>query len=105
MDYAIQNLTDGERVVLSANLLDTSEFEIFRHAYQDWFGRSVDDKTLEGEFSCYLFLGQAPPWVRHYTRTLLHGQQPVHLPASPRAESGGLLGRILDTRVARFLFG
>ena len=105
MDYAIQDLSDGERVVLSANLLDTSEFEIFRRAHTYWHDQVVDDKTLEKEFSQYLTLGQAPPWVRHYTRMLLRREQkPVQITSLPPAPEN-LFERLMDNCVMRFLFG
>jgi len=105
MDYAIQDLTDGERVVLSANLLDTSEFEIFRHAWQEWFGHPADKRTLESEFSSYLYLGSAPPWVRHYTRGLPQRETgPVSI-TRQRPDSWGWLGRMFRSRVARVLLG
>ncbi len=104
MDYAIQDLSDGERVVLSANLLDTSEFEIFRRAHTYWHECEVDDQALEQEFSQYLHLGQAPPWVRHYTRMLLRReQQPVHI-TSCQPISETLFERLMGNRVMRFLF-
>jgi len=104
MDYAIQDLSDGERVVLSANLLDTSEFEIFRRAHTYWHEREVDDNTLEQEFSQYLHLGQAPPWVRHYTRMLLRREQkPVQI-SSRQPAPEKLFERLMGHRVMRFLF-
>ncbi len=105
MNYAIQDLTDGERVVLSANLLDTSEFEIFRRAHNYWHERVVDDKALEQEFSRYLFSGQAPPWVRHYTRMLLRREQkPVQITSHPTLLKKPT-ERLTGKGMLRFLFG
>jgi len=105
MDYVIQDLTDGERIVLSANLLETSEFEIFRLAYRDWFGSDAQDPNLEAEFSHYLIQTQSPPWVRHYTRRLLQNEKNTISISSCEPASGTVVKRLLDHRIIRFLFG
>ncbi len=105
MDYALQDLTDGERVVLSANLLDTSEFEIFRRAYLEWYGRDLDTKALGAEFSVYLHTSQAPPWVRHYSRNLLQECHRTIYITSYGPTSGRWFEWLLNTRVARMILG
>ncbi len=105
MDYAIQDLTDGERVVLCANIQDTSEYEIFRHAHMAWYARAVDELVLCEEFSRYLLQGHAPPWVRHYTRNFLQSEQYAITLTCRHAAHGGLLERCMENRFLRFLLG
>ena len=56
---------------------EISEFEIFRRAYNDWYGREMTTQALERDFAQYLYFGSAPPWVRHYTRMVLDDDAPV----------------------------
>ncbi len=103
MRQQAQQISDGDRVMHAAALLEISEYEIFQRAYNDWYGQEADLRTLEHEFVQYLYFGTAPPWVRHYTRMLLdqHGE-PVAVPARGLGVSGALL-RLMDSRVGRFL--
>ena len=38
---------DAECVVNAANYLEVSEFNIFKNAYSDWYGREMPDKQVE----------------------------------------------------------
>jgi hypothetical protein len=58
-------------VANAAALLDITEFELFRLAHLDWFGRAVSDKTIEGYFIPYMFRGVVPFWVRNFTRLIV----------------------------------
>ena len=99
----IHEMSDGQRVVLAAEVLEISEFEIFERAYNDWYGQEAELRTLEHEFVQYLYFGSTPPWVRHYTRMLLD-QHSERIPTRPRSfgMSGALL-RLMESRVGRYL--
>ena len=103
MKDGIRDMTDGERVVHTANLEDISEFEVFRRAHLNWYGREADNEALEQEFVQYLYFGATPPWVRHYTRNSLG--QGFRAPVSSGRSAGllGALSRLTDTRLGRFL--
>lgn len=63
--------SDAEQVVAAANVLDASEFKVFKDAYAAWYGRDVEDAVMEPVFAHYLFFGVPPHWVRHYARGIL----------------------------------
>ena len=62
---------DVQIVAKAARLLRIREFEIFRLAYQRWYGRRATDTYLEPVFANYLFREEAPCWVRHFTRSVI----------------------------------
>ncbi len=63
---------DGAQAVLwSAEILDTSEFEVFEMAYQAWYRETPDVNRLERIFADYMFDEVVPFWVRQFTRTTL----------------------------------
>ena len=103
MRYEIMAMTDGERVVHSANLLEISEYEVFRRSYQDWYGREADAKALEDDFAQYLYFSATPPWVRHYTRNMLDETPRASLPSARRGSISAMIWRFTETRLARFL--
>jgi hypothetical protein len=98
-----RNMTDGERVVHTANLLEISELEVFRRGYLQWFGTEPEPAALEDEFVRYLYFGETPMWVRHYTRGCLGSAAN----ALPRGRRAGVLGALrawlTETRLVRFL--
>jgi hypothetical protein len=47
------------------------EFDLFRAAWQSWFGQAPDDKTVEQVFVAYLFHQRVPHWVRLFARRVL----------------------------------
>ncbi len=55
-------------VIRAANHLDLSEFEVFRLAYEDWFGRKPSDSLIERDFSEYLKTDFVPFYVAHFAR-------------------------------------
>lgn len=55
-------------VLDAASQLDTTEFDIFRGAYHEWFGRDPSDRDIEPDFARYMYAEVAPHWVRSYTR-------------------------------------
>ena len=52
-------------------LLDTTEFQVFKLAREDWVGERVDEAVVEPYFVAYMFKGVVPSWVRHYNRKVL----------------------------------
>ena len=52
-------------------LLDTTEFQVFKLAREDWVGKRVDEAVVEPYFVAYMFKGVVPSWVRHYNRKVL----------------------------------
>lgn len=58
-------------ILTAAALLDTTEFVVFRLAYQQWFGRRPGDPVIEPYFSAYMFNEKVPPWVSHFTRRVI----------------------------------
>ncbi len=51
-----------------ATVLKVSQFELFRIAHREWFGREADEKALESVFVRFLFSQSPPAWVRHFVR-------------------------------------
>ena len=96
-------MSDGDRVVHTANLLDVSEFEVFQRAYSDWYGREAETRTLEQEFVRYLYFECTPPWVRYYTRTTLNSHPEAIAGRVRRMGMSGALMRLMDNRVGRYL--
>ncbi len=50
----------------AANILDTSEYEVFFQAYTHWYGHSAPTDLINRAFSDYLKHQQTPHWARHY---------------------------------------
>jgi hypothetical protein len=61
---------DVQAVVYAAAVLQISEFEVFRLAYQDWFGHPADNREMEACFHRYLGGVQTPVWVRAFVRRI-----------------------------------
>lgn len=55
-------------VLDAASQLDATEFDVFRGAYREWFGREPADPEIEPYFAHYMYSETAPHWVRSYTR-------------------------------------
>lgn len=53
-----------------ANLLEISEFELFRMAYHAWYGSWPNDLEVEKHFGTFLTRPDAAPfYVQSYVRT------------------------------------
>jgi hypothetical protein len=61
---------DVQAVVYAAATLQTSEFEVFRLAYREWFGRPAETRDMEACFHRYLATTRAPAWVRSFVRRI-----------------------------------
>ncbi len=55
----------------AASILHLREFDLFRAAWQSWFGRTPDDKAVERVFVAYLSRQRVPHWVRHFARRVI----------------------------------
>jgi hypothetical protein len=62
---------DVRAVLTAARTLHISEFEVFRLAYQKWYGEHADTPQLETFFVAYLFASETPHWVRHFTSQVM----------------------------------
>lgn len=69
------HVDEAANVMLAAELLELTEFELFRAAYQAWHRESASEAHIERQFVPYMFEGKVPFWVRQFTRTTLdaHG--------------------------------
>ncbi len=59
---------DDRGVPVAAGRLGITEFELFCAAYESWFARAASQHRIEKYFVQYLFYGDVPYWVRHFTR-------------------------------------
>jgi hypothetical protein len=62
---------DVRAVLTTARTLHISEFEVFRLAYQKWYGQPAEITQLETFFVAYLFESATPHWVRHFTSQVM----------------------------------
>jgi hypothetical protein len=51
-----------------STILQVSEYEFFRIAYQSWFNRPITEKRLDVLFKDYLATGSVPYWVNDFAR-------------------------------------
>lgn len=66
---------DIHSVLDAAALLDITEFELFRLAYERWHGAPVDEAVLESFFVAYMFNDVVPMWVRYFSRLVQRRSQ------------------------------
>ncbi|MGF1475379.1 MAG: hypothetical protein ACFB6S_07435 [Geminicoccaceae bacterium] len=55
-------------VLQTAAVLEVTEFELFRLAYQWWFGNEITDTSLERYYLPYMFKDSVPSFVRQFIR-------------------------------------
>ena len=103
MNNASRDMTDGERVIHTANLENISELEVFERAHRNWYGRDSAVAEMEQAFVAYLYFGETPLWVRHYTRSVLRDGIAAESRGRWTSVFGGALARLTETRLARFL--
>lgn len=89
---------DVQAVLNTSALLEITEFEVFRIAYRDWFGRRVTDSTIEPFFTDYMFNDVVPAWVRHFTRLVAELAQegqldPKRFGINPQPLNTGMVAR------------
>jgi len=63
--------TDVWQVLRTASLLAIPEFRVFEIAYKQWFGRGVNEQTIEQHYVGYMFDDDVPMWVRHFCKRIL----------------------------------
>ena len=67
---------DLRSVADAASILQLREFDLFRAAWQNWFGEAPDDKVVERHFvDDYMFNQRIPHWVRHFARRVIADAQ------------------------------
>lgn len=66
LDFLVDDET--KLVVFIAALLQISEYELFRIAYEQWFNRPISESRLETLFKDYLAHGNPPYWVNDFVR-------------------------------------
>jgi hypothetical protein len=66
-----QGPTDCRIVMDAASALGMREYDFFRLAFRQWFGREAEEKALERIFVQYMFHQEVPAWVRHLGREVL----------------------------------
>ena len=59
---------DAEQVGYVTSVLNVSLFRLFELAYEDWFGESASEGSLEAAYIPYVILGTMPIWLRNYVR-------------------------------------
>lgn len=66
---------DIHSVLDAAAILDISEYELFRLAYERWHGAGIDEQALEPFFVAYMFKDTVPLWVRDFARLVQRQSQ------------------------------
>lgn len=90
---------DVQGVLDAAALLDITEYELFRLAYERWHGGGVsEESTLEPHFVAYMFDEVVPVWVRDFSRLVERRQRngdlnPAELGVEPRRGSRQMVHR------------
>lgn len=72
----------------AASILRLREFDLFRAAWQSWFGRTPEDKAVERDFVAYLFHQRVPHWLRHYARRVIQDSESGRSRPDPPAGDG-----------------
>ena len=55
-------------MISAAGVLQISEYELFRIAYQGWFDHPISENRLDSLFKDYLANNDAPYWVNDFAR-------------------------------------
>lgn len=63
--------SDVWHVLRTSAILSVGEFRVFEIAYEDWYGKSGEEKLIEKYFTGYMFNDIVPPWVRHFCKKVL----------------------------------
>ncbi len=61
-----------ELLTQAANILDTSEYEVLRHAWHAWYGRPAPERQLQQAFGHCLIDRELPAWARAYAVQVVH---------------------------------
>ncbi len=66
LDFLIDDET--KLIGFISAVLQISEYELFRIAYQNWFNRPIPEKRLDILFKDYLANNSTPYWVNDFVR-------------------------------------
>ena len=66
LDFLIDDET--KLIGFISAILQISEYELFRIAYQNWFNRPIPEKRLDILFKDYLANNSTPYWVNDFVR-------------------------------------
>ena len=66
LDFLIDDET--KLIGFISAVLQISEYELFRIAYQNWFNRPIQEKRLDILFKDYLVDNSTPYWVNDFVR-------------------------------------
>ena len=56
-----------DTIAVLASQMQISEYEVFQHAHQCWYGKETTC-DIEHEFGQFLLHAELPVWVRHFVR-------------------------------------
>jgi len=91
---------DAESFVLTRELLDVSDYEVFQRAYADWYGHEPDRHAIDAHFGAYLRSEQLPIFVRHYVRRFVQSHPDGVRAVVDRETRASRLNRIMIAVVA-----
>ena len=60
-----------EAVRFVAQFLEVSEYEVFQMAFNDWYGKRMDNRTMDYRFENYLDEDIVPYWVWLFTKDVI----------------------------------
>ena len=66
LDFLVDD--EAKLIGFMAGVLQISEYEFFRIAYQNWFNRQIPEQRLDFLFKDYLATCEAPYWVNDFAR-------------------------------------
>jgi hypothetical protein len=66
LDLLVDN--EAKLIGFAAGVLQISEYELFRIAYQVWFDHPISENRLDYLFKDYLANNDAPYWVNDFAR-------------------------------------
>ena len=66
LDFLIDD--EAKLIGFISEILQISEYELFRIAHQSWFNRPIAEKRLDSLFKEYLASGSTPYWVNDFVR-------------------------------------
>ena len=93
---------DIHSVLDAAAILDITEYELFRLAYERWHGQQVDENALEPFFVAYMFNDIVPLWVRYFSRLVLRRNRQGTLDAKELGVDSRLRTPQMVSRGTRF---
>ena len=66
LDFLVDD--EAKLIGFMAGVLQISEYEFFRIAYQNWFNHQIAEQRLDSLFKDYLATCEAPYWVNDFAR-------------------------------------